>query len=398
MNVHSKSLFAATTLLAGLACRSTDLPRRAGDEVRPARNPVASNPAGAPAPSSASTPAPPGLLEGLPRVDELIDPREKHFAALWRVTAGGENAEGYFSFAGDRLVLQRRFGEALCDRIFVTSRDARGKPELVPVSSGRGVTTCAYFLPGDRQVLFASTQGAMAECPPPADHSQGYTWTLYPEYEIYVHDLHTQTETRLTDSYGYDAEATVSPRGDRLVFTSMRSGDPELYSARLDGSGVQRITDSLGYDGGAFYNHAGDRLVFRHTVFGPDGSIADRATYTDLLRSSRVRPHSMELALIDPDGSNRVPLTALGGANFAPFFYPDDQCVIFSSNHHETGARNFDLFAIGVDGENLERVTYYDGFDSFPMFSPDGSLLVFASNRGGTQAGETNLYVARWKH
>ncbi len=384
---------------ATLACRTQHRwPAGPSSAANQAQSPAA--PAKAIASNAANTRLDGGsarLVEGLERVDELIDARETHFAALWRVTSGGENAEGYFSFAGDRLVLQRRFGDAACDRIFVTQPGSAAGQRLRQVSSGRGVTTCAYFLPGDQQVVFASTQAFMAECPPPADHSQGYTWTLHPEYELFTRDLAGGGEKRLTESWGYDAEATVSPRQDRMVFTSMRSGDPELYTCDMDGGNVQRVTDTTGYDGGAFFSHSGTRLVFRHTVFGADGTPSDRVTYGELLRKHQVRPHAMELAIIDVDGSDRAQLTNLGGANFAPYFFPDDQRVIFSTNHHESGARNFDLYAIAIDGSALERITYYDGFDSFPMFSPDGTLLVFASNRGGSQAGETNLYVAQWK-
>jgi hypothetical protein len=361
--------------------------------------PAALPPSGSVALASSAAVADPDarLLEGLERCDDLIQPGERHFEALWRVTRGGENAEAYFSFAGDRLVLQRRFGEARCDRIHVTVPGRSWPDSLRQVSSGRGVTTCAYFLPDDARVLFASTQAGMADCPPPLDYSQGYVWKLHPEYELWVRDLASGTELRLTDSPGYDAEATVSPRGDRIVFTSMRTGDPELWTCDLAGGDLQRVTHSLGYDGGAFFSHDGRLLVFRHTVFGDDGTSADRATYTDLLRENKVRPHSMELALVEPSGANRRQLTRLGGANFAPFFFPDDRRVIFSSNHHEPTARNFDLFAVAVDGGPLERITHYQGFDSFPMFSPSGALLAFASNRGGDEPGETNIYVARWR-
>ncbi len=333
-------------------------------------------------------------IPGATRADELIQEGEEHFAHLWKLTSGGENAEGYFSFNGNRLSLQRTEPDGQCDRILVTHANTG---ELLPVSNGRGVTTCAHFMPGDRTVVFASTQRHSETCPPPADFSQGYTWRVHPEYDLWVHDLATGEEKSLTEQWGYDAEATVSPQGDKIVFTSTRSGDLELWTCDLDGSNKRQITDELGYDGGAFFSHDGRRLVFRSTMFTPGQEAEEHATYRSLLAEWKVRPHSMELMLIDADGKNRTQLTSLGGASFAPYFFPDDSRVIFSSNHHEAGARNFDLFAIGVDGEGLERITTYDGFDSFPMFSPDGRHLVFASNRGGAVQGETNLFVAQWR-
>jgi dipeptidyl aminopeptidase/acylaminoacyl peptidase len=338
---------------------------------------------------AASSPIP-----GLESCDALIEPSERHFAHLWRVTRGGENAEGYWSYAGDRLCLQRRLTTSECDRIFVTDTKSG---ELVPVSNGRGKTTCAYFLPGDRELLYASTQTYHTDCPPGPDYSQGYVWLLHPEFDIFIRDLATGVERTLTSAWGYDAEATVSPVGDRIVFTSERSGDLELWTCDLDGKDLKQVTREAGYDGGAFFSHDGKQLVFRATKFTPDGQLGDRPQYEQLLKEHKIRPHALEIMLCDADGSNRRQLTHLGGANFAPYFFAGDRRVIFSTNHHESGARNFDLFAIDVDGKNVERITSYSGFDSFPMFSGDGRYLVFASNRGGDAQGETNLYVAQWR-
>jgi TolB protein len=335
------------------------------------------------------------LPVGLP-VDHLIQPEERHFAHLWQLTRGGENAEGYFSFEGDRIVFQRRNqAEGVhCDRIYLLGSDVE-RPEQK--SDGRGTTTCAYFYPGGKRILYASTREHTEDCPPPPDFSQGYVWSLWPEFDLWARDLETGDVEQLTDEWGYDAEATISPTGEKIVFTSSRSGDLELWTCDLDGSNLLQVTDALGYDGGAFFSHDGKQLVFRATAFTPGAEEAEQAAYRELLADWRVRPGAMEIMLIDADGSNRRQLTQLGGANFAPFFFPDDKRVIFATNHHEESARNFDLFAIGVDGEGLERITNYEGFDSFPMFSPDGRFLIFASNRGGTERGETNLFLAAWK-
>jgi len=339
-------------------------------------------------------------IPGGVEANELIQPGEKHFARLWRLSSGGENAEGYWSFAGDRVSLQRR-NEAEgvdCDRIYVTDKHTGA---LSQVSNGRGVTTCAHFMPGDREVIFASTHAEMEGCPPPPDRSRGYVWTLHPEYEIYVKDLERGVITQFTDMPGYDAEATVSPKGDRVVFTSVRSGDVELWTANLDGSDPFQVTDTLGYDGGAFYSHSGDQLIFRATEFAPEGSTEQeqaqaRADYKALLAESLVRPSKMELFTINTDGTERRQLTHLGGANWAPFFTPDDSGVIFCSNHHSATAREFDIFLLDIESESLEQITTYEGFDSFPMFSDDGRWLLFSSNRGGQTQGETSLYLAEW--
>ena len=339
-------------------------------------------------------------IPGGSEANELIQPGEKHFARLWKISTGGENAEGYWSFAGDRVSLQRRNPEegVDCDRIYVTDKKTG---ELSLVSNGRGVTTCAFFMPGDREVIYASTHAQADSCPPPPDRSRGYVWTLHPEYEIFVKDLDRGVLTQFTDSPGYDAEATVSPKGDRVVFTSTRSGDLELWTSALDGSDLLQVTDTPGYDGGAFFSHSGDQLIFRATEFSPEGTTDEErdqaiAEYQALLTENLVRPSSMELFVIDADGSNRRQLTRLGGANWAPFFTPDDSAVLFCTNHHTDNAREFDIFRIDVESGDLEQITTYEGFDSFPMFSPDGNWLLFSSNRGGQTEGETSLYLAEW--
>lgn len=336
---------------------------------------------------------------GIP-ADYLIREGETHFEHLWQLSRGGENAEGYWNSTGDQLVLQRRAGQHHCDRIYVTDADSGS---FLPVSNGRGVTTCSYFMPGDQSVLFASTHAQQDTCPPPVDFSRGYVWAIHPEYDIFVRDLgpNAGPPRVLVEGPGYDAEATVSPMLDRIVFTSTRSGDLELWTCDLEGGDLVQVTDAPGYDGGAFFSHDGKRLVFRATAFSEDAeeAAAEHEAYFGLLKEWKVRPSAMELFVVDVDGSNRRQVTELGGANFAPYFFPGDDRILFASNHHDTAGRgrNFDLFAISVDGGEVEKITNYEGFDSFPMFSPDGQYLAFSSNRGGGREGETNLFVAKWR-
>jgi Tol biopolymer transport system component len=162
----------------------------------------------------------------------------------------------------------------------------------------------------------------------------------------------------------------------------------------VDGSNVRRLTSQVGYDGGPFFSHDGRSIVYR--AYHP-GTDAEEREYRDLLARNLVRPSRMELWLMDADGSNKRRLTSLGGANFAPFFTPDDRAIIFSSNHTNPRGRNFDLYLINVDGTGLEQVTAHGEFDGFPVFSPDGRKLVWASNRNGRVRGETNIFIAEWR-
>jgi Tol biopolymer transport system component len=306
------------------------------------------------------------------------------------LTDGGENAEAYFSFDGKRLIFQSTRPPYACDQIF--TMDLEGE-DVTLVSTGLGRTTCAYFLPGDERLVYASTHLGGKDCPPPPDRSQGYVWPLDPSYDLFVARADGSDPQRLTATPGYDAEATVSPRGDRIVFTSLRHGDLELYSMKLDGSEVRRLTHAIGYDGGAFYSPDGSKIVYRAHRPTDREEIED---YQRLLAQGLVRPTRLEIWVMDADGSNARQVTNLGAAAFAPFFHPSGEKILFSTNHHDPKRREFDLFSVHLDGSGLEQVTFAEGFDGFPMFSPDGRWLAFASNRHNRHPHETNVFVTRW--
>jgi len=320
----------------------------------------------------------------------LIRPGEKHFTSMRMLTSGGENAEAYWSWAGDALVYQSTPRGAGCDQIFMIDL-ATGEQKLV--STGKGRTTCSYFLTGDKEILYASTHLASPDCPPVPDMTQGYTWPIYDSFDIFKVLRSGGDPVRLTDAPGYDAEATVGPDG-RILFTSVRDGDLDIYVMDGDGKNVRRLTHELGYDGGAFFSADGKKVCYRAAHPGTPEEIAD---YKALLAKGLVRPNRLDLWIMDADGSNKVRLTNNGAANFCPFFHPSGKKVIFSSNLSEPGSRNFDLYMIDIDATNLEQVTFEESFDGFPMFSPDGRSLAFCSNRGDERAGETNVFIAGWK-
>lgn len=318
------------------------------------------------------------------------EPGERHLRDIRQLTFGGNNAEAYFSPAGERLIFQRQENvETGCDQQYVMDLDGSG---LRRVSNGLGRTTCGYFYEGGRRILYSSTFEHSPECPPPPDRSQGYVWPLA-HFEIYSARADGSDLRRLTTNDAYDAEATVSPDGSRVVFTSTRDGDIELYTMKVDGTDVRRVTRRVGYDGGAFFSPDGSKLVWR--AMYPE-TAADTADYQRLLEERLVRPSRLELWVADADGSNARQVTRLGGANFAPFFHPDGRRVVFASNQPNPRGRNFDLYLVNLDGTGLERVTTSAEFDGFPMFSPDGKRLVFASNRNAARPGETNIFIADW--
>jgi len=322
---------------------------------------------------------------------------EKYFKNIKQVTFGGDNAEAYWSFDDKQLVFQSNFNQwgVECDQMFLMNNDESfevNTPKML--STGKGRTTCSYFMPDNKHILYASTHEADEACPEtPLRVDGNYVWPIYDSYDIYVADLEGNIVSKLTDEKGYDAEATVSPKGDKIVFTSDRSGDLELYTMNIDGSDVKQITDELGYDGGAFFSPDGTKLIFRASRPKTKDEIDE---YKDLLSNGLVKPTEMELFICDSDGSNLKQITYLGNANWSPFFHPSGEKIIFSSNFEAVLGFPFNLYMIDIDGKNLERITYSDTFDAFPVFSNDGKKIAFSSNRNNGGTRETNLFIAEW--
>jgi Tol biopolymer transport system component len=318
---------------------------------------------------------------------------ERHLANIRKLTAvpGGENAEAYFSFDGKKLIFQSTRPPYECDQIFTMNLDGS---EVALVSTGKGRTTCGYFLPDGRHILFSSTHEGADACPPRADMSRGYVWALYKTYDIYTALVDGSDLKPLTRTPGYDAEATIAPDGKRIVFTSVRDGDLELYSMNLDGSDVRRLTFEKGYDGGAFYSPDSRQIVYR--AHHPKGAEEIRR-YETLLSEGLIEPKALEIMLMNADGGGKRQVTDTGKANFAPYFHPNGKQIIFASNMADPRGRNFDIFLVNTDGSGLEQVTYNETFDGFPMFNNDGTKLVFCSNRHDSKPGETNVFIADWK-
>lgn len=329
----------------------------------------------------------------------LILKGEEHFKSLKQLSFGGDNAEAYWSFDDSLLVFQvtNKDWDLECDQIYYFNwrEDNLLNQKANLISTGFGRTTCSYFLPGDSTIVYASTHLVDSACPPVPERKQGkYVWPIYPSFDIFISDLEGNIISQITNEEGYDAEATVSPIGDKIVFTSMRTGDLELFTCDIDGSNVVQITDELGYDGGAFFSPDGSQLIFRASRPSTEEEIAE---YKSLLEEGLVQPTDMELFICNADGSDLRQLTDLGQANWCPFFHPSGEKIIFASNHNSQRGFPFNLYMINTDGTGLKQITHDDSFDAFPVFSNDGKHLVFSSNRNNGGTRETNLFVAEWQ-
>ena len=315
---------------------------------------------------------------------------EPHLSNIKQLTKSGQNAEAYVSADGSRISFQSMDGAQQCDQIYTMRLDGTDRRQ---VSNGQGATTCAYVYPDNKSVLYGSTHLGGRECPPRPGMENGYVWAVYDSYDIFKANIDGSNPVQLTKTPGYDAEATIARDGG-IVFTSVRDGDMEVYSMNGGGTNVKRLTNMPGPDGGPFVSADGKQIVWRGRHPAPGAELDE---YFSLLKKALWKPTSVELFVMNRDGSNPKQVTNLGKASFAPFFSPDGKKIIFASNYHDPRGRNFDIFLVNIDGTGLEQVTFNDTFDGSPMFSPDGTKLVFASNRFGAKEGDTNVFIADWK-
>jgi len=329
----------------------------------------------------------------------LTYPDEKHFKNIQQLTFGGDNAEAYFGFDNEHIVFQRTNPkEGLqCDQIFYGKIPSSSKEKFSYklVSTGKGRTTCAYLMPDKKHFLYASTHLRADTCPPVPDRKllKKYVWPIYESYDIFIADLNGKITGQLTKKPGYDAEATISPKGDKIIFTSTRNGDLDLYTMDIDGKNVKQITNELGYDGGAWFSPDGSKIVWRASRPKTEEEIRE---YKELLSQGLVAPTNMEVFVANADGSDVQQVTNLGKANWAPNFMPDGKRIIFASNHEYERGFPFNMYIINIDGTGLEKISHDGGFDAFPMFSPDGKKIIFSSNRNNGGTHDTNVFIADW--
>jgi TolB protein len=333
------------------------------------------------------------------QTDTLHYPEEVHFKNIRQLTNGGDNAEAYWSYDGKWIVFQRTAPKdgIPCDQIFLGRVPEKGKPfKYKMVSTGKGRATCAFFTKDGKHIIYASTHEGGDSCPALPDRSKygnKYIWPVYDSYDIYMADLNGKIEKKLTNTKGYDAEATLSPDGKKMIFTSLRNGDLDLYIMDLSTGATKQITNTPGYDGGAWFSADGKKIVWRASRPRTPEELKE---YQDLLRQGLVAPIQMEVFIANADGTDQKQITALGQANWAPNFLPDGR-IIFCSNHEYKRGFPFNMYTMNEDGSSIEKISRDKGFDAFPMFSRNGRRIIFSSNRNNGGTRDTNIFIADWQ-
>lgn len=332
--------------------------------------------------------------------DTLRFEGERHFKNIQQLTFGGDNAEAYWSADSKYVIFQRTNPKegVNCDQIFIGKVPEKQGDVFTyrRISNGKGRTTCAYFMKDGKHIIYASTHEGSSDCPPVPDRAKygnKYIWPLYNTYDIYMADLKGNIVKKITSAKGYDAEATLSYDGMKMIYCSDKDGDLDLYIMNLKNGKETKVTTALGYDGGAWFSPDGTKIVWRASRPKSDAEIKE---YKELLAEGMVAPTNMEVWVANADGSNAKQITNLAQANWAPNFTADSKHIIFCSNHEYKRGFPFNMYLVDLEGKNMEKISRDKGFDAFPMISPNGKKIIFASNRNNGGTRDTNLFLADW--
>ena len=311
-----------------------------------------------------------------------------------QLTYEGDNGEAYFSSDDKMLVFQSKRDGNECDKIYTMTVSGKDK-EPLPLTDG--AFTCSYYSLDNQTIFFSSTMQDGPECPEVFKHPDPYkyVWPLR-NFEIYSYKKLLVVKN-LTNSDGYDAEATIHPLEEKIIFTSLRHGDIDLYEMNYDGGELKRITTEFGYDGGAFYSPDGSKIVWRAWYPKTD---EEKQKWQKNLTESHIDAVPLDIYVANRDGTSKIRLTNNGATNWSPSWHPDGKHIVFSSNKDDWNEKynsyghNFELYIIHIESGNIQRLTNNDTFDSFPVFSINGNELVYASNRNADNPRQTNIFIS----
>ena len=314
-----------------------------------------------------------------------------------QLTENGDNGEAYFSSDNKNLIFQSKRDGNSCDKIYTMTIDGK---DIQPIPHSDGAYTCSYFSLNDEYIFFSSTMQDGVQCPLvyKDPNPRKYIWPLR-NFDIYRLSKDKKLKN-LTQSDGYDAEATVHPHEEKIIFTSLRNGDIDLYEMDYDGNNIKRITTEFGYDGGAFYSPDGTKIVWRAWYPKNEQEIIQ---WKNNINKNYIESVPLDIFIADRDGNNKIQLTNNGATNWSPSWHPSGNYIVFSSNkddwleEFDSYGPNFELYLMEIETGKLTRLTHNNTFDSFPVFSSDGKKITFSSNRNANNPRQTNIFISDFK-
>ncbi len=267
-------------------------------------------------------------------------------------------AEAYFSPDGKSLIFNAKLEG---DTLFQTYTAKLDGSNLTRIND-RGHDACSYFFPNGERLLYTSTRDNLDL--PPGNWSDPRN---YPNgAELYSCDLDGSNVVRLTNNQYYEAEASISPDGEWLLFGRQIDGKTDLWRMRPDGTEEFQITHTDNWqEGGSFYMPDNETILLRAWDIKDEGQ----------------RGLPMTIFTIKHDGTDFQAITDDPGTNWAPYPHPDG---VHFAYVRVLPPHNYEIFIMNLETREMTRVTYNDSFDGFPAFSPDG-LLSFSSSRDAAE-------------
>ncbi len=258
-------------------------------------------------------------------------------------------------------------------------RDFSRSPWALVVVGAFLLPPTAAFAQGISGEVTDDTGGVRgAQQPQPRGETIVYSSIQPSNWDLYLFDGPGSTPRRLTTDPGLDYSGVISPDGRWVVFTSERSGNPDLYVLDLeDDAGARPLVESPALEDAAAISPDGRRLLFVSTR---DGNADIFAT--------PFRPWNPAAA------GEAVNLTRHAAGDYNPAFSPDGTRILFASSRDAAVATSTtpslppnylasELYVMRADGTGVRRLTHHESWDGAPAWTPDGRAVVFYSQRDG---------------
>ncbi len=226
--------------------------------------------------------------------------------------------------------------------------------------------------------------------------------------EIYICDYDGYNPLPVTNDRSINVSPTWSPDGGKLIYTSYKQRNPDLWVTDLPTSQTELFASYPGLNSSPAWSPDGSCVAVTLTrdgnpeiyLLSPKGEIVRRLTYGRAIDSSPTwSPNGKELAftsdrsgypqvyVMDTEGTNVRRLTYTGDITDSPCWSPRGDRIAFV---YRDGGK-LDVYTMDVTGENMNRLTYA-GSNENPRWSPDGLHIVFSSNR----SGKYEVYTMHW--
>lgn len=264
----------------------------------------------------------------------------------------GKNFSGE---AGDVPRMARRFADAILEAATGVKGPFDSKLAFVSTRGGRAKEVYTQSIDGAD--LFKLTDNPTINLFPSFDRSTRHVLylsfkSMYPA--LYLADLTTQRETRITSPHGRVIGGALSPDGERVAAAIEHDGATNLYLLTRDGGGIAQLTDTTGINVSPAFSPDGERLAFTSD------------------RSGTPQVYVMSLS-----GGAAKRITYSGDYNTTPAFSPKGDTLAYQSRDNG----RFDIFTIPAGGGEPTQITDGNGSNEYPSWSPDGRYLAFSSTR-----------------